>query len=30
MCMHAQEVWNVGAGVGGVSEIEIKLEEEAD
>lgn len=30
MCMHAQEVWNVGAGVGGASEIEIKLEEEAD
>lgn len=29
--MHAEEVWNVGAGVGGASEIEIKLErKEAD
>lgn len=30
MCMQAEEVWNVGAGVGGASEIEIKLEEECD
>jgi hypothetical protein len=29
--MQAEEVWwNVGAGVGGASEIEIKLEEECD